>query len=323
MPTARILTADIGGTNCRFGLFAHEQGMLRLCRTAWHDTGGMYTLADVLRACDSSELGLSAREADALVLAVAGPVLDPLHGQTTNASLCLDLHNSEAEHGLRHARVINDFAAQAYAVLTPAGAQSCSVFSGALPPQEETRGIIGAGTGLGTASLLRDSANEWLAVPSETGHTIFPFLGAEETDFHNFIRSELHTHYACCDQVLTGLGLSLLHRFLTGHKLSPQEISAQALGHDSPTRRWFARLYARMCRTWALVTLCHGGLYITGGIAAKNPDLLTCPEFAEEFFTAPHYRDLLERMPVRLMTDENSGLWGAAYVGLKLLNEAQ
>ncbi|MDR2726678.1 MAG: glucokinase, partial [Deltaproteobacteria bacterium] len=256
-----------------------------------------------------------------LVLAVAGPVLNPLCGYLTNADLSLDLRDVKTRHGLGCVRLLNDFTAQAYACLTPVGEQAHRVLPASATESEHehgTKGIVGAGTGFGTATLIRDSTGAWLALPAEGGHTAFPFAGREEEAFHAFVRQELRYPYARSDDVLTGLGLTLLHRFLTGNALSPQEVAAVALAKDTPTRRWYARFYGRACRNWILTTLCRGGLYLAGGIAAKNPTVPACPEFADELYNTPHYLDLLKSVPVLLNADENSGLWGAAWVGTRL-----
>lgn len=77
------------------------------------------------------------------------------------------------------------------------------------------------------------------------------------------------------------------------------------------------RFYARACRNWALSTLCTGGLFVTGGIALRNPLVTECAAFREAFYEGPHRR-LLERIPVRRFTDMNSGLWGSAWFGMRM-----
>jgi glucokinase len=317
-----ILAADIGGTNCRFGLFAQAPDGLRLLHAIWRQTGAMRNLEDVLHAWDISHPVMPVAEADALVLAVAGPVLSPLRGCLTHAGLTLDLRGFRTRRGLGHARLINDFTAQAYACLTPVGENARKLLPACATdaaPGHETKGIVGAGTGFGTATLIKDSAGAWLALPAEGGNAAFPFVGRDEEDFHAFVRTELHYPYARGDDVLTGIGLTLLHRFLAGVALSPRDVAAAALAEDTPTRRWYARFYGRACRNWMLTTLCRGGLYIAGGIAAKNPAVPLCPEFVDELYNTPHYGDLVKSIPVFLNADENSGLWGAAWVGARLL----
>ena len=317
-----ILTADIGGTNCRFALFNANVG-LRLERTAWHKTRDLHDLDDVLAVCEHS-LCFRPREADAVVLAVAGPVAGSL-ARTTNADLVLNLEHAGRDHGLRRVCLINDFEAQAHACLTHPGENAQMIVPGKqdTTPANARKAVLGAGTGLGTASLFRHTDGRWIALAAESGHAVFPFVGKEEAAFEAFTRKELDLPYVRGDDVLTGRGLSLLHQFLEGVRREPKDVAEAALQGDSPTLRWFSRFYARACRNWALTTLCRGGLYIAGGIAAKNPLVVTAPGFAETFLTSPAYGDLLRSIPVWLMTDENSGLWGAARLGADVLDFPQ
>ena len=41
------------------------------------------------------------------------------------------------------------------------------------------------------------------------------------------------------------------------------------------------------------------------------------PEFAREFHLSDSYPELLKQIPVHLITDQDSGLWGAAVYGLQ------
>ena len=102
-----------------------------------------------------------------------------------------------------------------------------------------------------------------------------------------------------------------------GTALDRHPRTADALGSETGTLRWYARFYARACRNWALSTLCTGGLFITGGIALRNPLVTECATFREAFYEGSH-RGLLERIPVRRFTDMNSGLWGSAWFGMRM-----
>lgn len=320
MGAGRVAAADIGGTNCRFAVLAADgEDGLSLERVARFRTADMRNMGDLLAACDAA--GLPVREADALVLAVAGPVADPLHARATNADLELDLEDASARHGLRRAMIINDFAAQAHACLTRPGRGARRVFpDGDVPPAPEgaPRAVMGAGTGLGMASLVRDSAGRWLALPSEGGHAGFPLLGAAEAEFGEFVLRERGAPYVRAEDVLAGPGLSLLCRFLEGRDLAPAEVAAEFLGRDTELRRWYARFHGRACRDRILSTLCRGGLYVAGGIAAKNPDVLACEAFREGLLALSHCAELVRSTPIFLVSDEDAGLWGAARVAAEL-----
>lgn len=315
MPT--LLTVDIGGTHCRFARFSAENGTLALVGTARRKTADIPDTPALMNACSESLLTPDA--ADAFVVGMAGPIVGHRRGRLTNAPLELDLSDAETRYGMGACLLVNDFLAEACACLTPIGAGALPVLA---PEKEGTHdgpiGIIGAGTGLGTASLVRDSRGAWLPLPAEGGHAAFPFAGKEEADFQAFAAAELGFSYLRGDDVLTGRGLCLLHAFLTGERREAAEAEAHGLSTETETLRWYARFYGRACRDWALSTLCRGGLFITGGVARRNPLVTQCAAFRDSFYDSPH-RGLLGRIPVRRYADEASGLWGSAWLAARLI----
>ena len=67
--------------------------------------------------------------------------------------------------------------------------------------------------------------------------------------------------------------------------------------------------------------MAEGGLYITGGIAAKNPMFVSVPEFLEEFHNSHVYDDFLRSVPIKLNANEESGLLGAGFYAMQLLEK--
>ena len=184
----RILAADIGGTNCRFAGFTLDKGNLSLHRMVWIRSAGLLDTDMVLVALER-ELETPLRTADMLVLGLAGSVSDGLRGGLTNGALRVDLTGLEQRYGIPRALVINDFTAEAYGCLTEIGEQARCVVrptEQAEVPPTASRGVLGAGTGLGTATLVHDGRGGWLPVAAEGGHASFPFVGDEENDFHKF-----------------------------------------------------------------------------------------------------------------------------------------
>ena len=112
--------------------------------------------------------------------------------------------------------------------------------------------------------------------------------------------------------------MSYLHQFLTGRKREPYEVTAEFDQYPKSVE-WASRFYARVCRNYVLETLAMGGLYIAGGVAAKAPELITHPAFEAEFRTSDTMSELLAKIPVSLITDENSGLWGGAMLAKQTL----
>lgn len=314
---AKILAADIGGTNSRFALFEGREGELFMEDSIWLETHGAATFPELLEQLWDSDFAAVPGGFDSAALAVAGAVTHGVEcGFLPNAPWGVDLR--EVNFGVSKACLINDFAAQAYACRTRAVDDALVIQPGEAD-DVGVIGVIGAGTGLGYSALLHGE-NEWIALPSEGGHMAFPFTGGRECEYGEFNRRESGRNWAEGDSVVTGLGLQLVHRFLTGEDLLPKEISMK-ITPDSETTRWYARFYGRACRDWAIALMCHGGLFIAGGIASKNPMFVQVPEFLEEFHNSHVYGDFLRSVPIKLNANEESGLLGAGFYGLQLLGK--
>lgn len=314
-----ILGADIGGTNCRLGLFKLMKNKLTMDKAAWVETGSITDAAALMTAFER-ELDVNPTKVSAVSVAIAGPVDDCCRGRLSNGTLEIDF--TDLNVGEKRYFLLNDFMGQAYAVLSPEGEKARLISGEKSGRHSAVKAVIGAGTGLGQALLvpldgdLKEKPAHWIAVASENGHSAFPFVNGAENDFHTFLRTKAHIAYATGDETVTGRGLAALHEFLTGEKLTPAQVGGQALSRDTPTLKWYSRFYARACRNWMLSTMCEGGLWIAGGIAAQNPLVITSDYFLNELYNAPYnnpaWEKFLRSVPIYLMEDTNSGLWGSA-----------
>ena len=321
----RILAADIGGTNSRFGLFEHlpgrEPGLLG---SQSIPTASVRSLPELLARIGDAGLDLEPAAADLIVLAVAGPVRDGVQCDLTNAPWGIDLNDPQAGLPRERTVLINDFVAQALGCRTGYAAGATIVIrQGASRPAVVA--AVGPGTGLGLCALVPLPAgpggvSRCLPLPSEGGHAPLAFVTPREFEFLRFLQERTGHSHAFGDTVVSGRGLTAMHEFLTGRVLSPVEVAAQ-IGPESETTAWFARFLARACRAYTLHVLAWGGLYLCGGIAAKNPFLVTHPEFLREYSDCPAYARQLDEVPIRLVTAPDTGLRGAASFGRMLLDE--
>ncbi|NDV20171.1 glucokinase [Pseudodesulfovibrio sp. JC047] len=308
---AKILAADIGGTNSRFALFETTDDGFEMVDSIWLATQSARSFPHLLEQLWSSRFSACPGDFESAVFAVAGAVVGGVScPRLTNASWGIDIR--DIDFGTDTVCVINDFAAQAYACRTSA-VDNATVIQEGHALDGDPIGVIGAGTGLGYSALL-PSLCGWSALPFEGGHMTFPFVGAEEMQYAAFNQRESGRHWPEGDSVVTGLGLHLVHKYLTGEDLTPEAISASITINDSTTR-WYARFYARVCRDWAIGVMSRGGLFIAGGIAAKNPMFVTASDFLEEFHNSHIYEDFLHTVPIRLNCNEESGLYGAGFYG--------
>lgn len=316
-----ILTADIGGTNSRFGHFiVDENDRLVLAEATWLRTTDAGSFGHLLEDLNRSGFSLHPDAADIIVIAVAGPVEEGVRSRPPFIEWDVDITDQRKKAGPGKYLLINDFVAQAFACRSKAGEEARQVLSGAAVADAPIA-VIGAGTGLGKALLVDDGNGRYRAIPSEGGHTNFPFLTGRETAYQEFLMRELHEQYITGNMVVSGKGLSYLHRFLTGRVKIPAEV-AQEFSVSPETLAWAARFYGRACRNYVLETLALGGLYVAGGLAAKMPVLLDHPEFGKEFRSSDTMAHLLDHVPVYLISDENSGLWGGAVLARQTLRTA-
>jgi glucokinase len=317
----KILSADIGGTNSRFAYFeAGGENRLSLVKTQWFKTADFSSFVGLVDHLRRSGFPLHPEDADIAVFAVAGPVEGGTKSSPPFISWDVDLSSVKEHFGLKRGVLINDFVAQAYACRSPVAEAAEQVLQGTIMADAAVA-VIGAGTALGKAALVPVGGRRFQAVPSEGGHANFPFVSEHEVKFGEFLRGRLGEEYITANIVVSGRGLSLIHEYLTGEKLHPDEIAAR-ISHDSETLVWASRFYGRACRNYALEVLALGGVYIAGGVAARMPRLVTHEAFGAEFRSSGTMGHLLEKIPVFLLTNEESGLWGGAVLGLQEITGA-
>jgi len=297
-----MVVADIGGTHARFAV-AEEGVPPQLRHSVVVPTATAPHLAGLLEAASAAGLGFSVHEAEGVVFAVAGAVQDG-RAWLPNAGITVDARDPCL--GGRRVMVINDFVAQAYATLHPEVVESCRVLHEGTP-RSGPRAVAGAGTGFG-ACILVPGQGQWIALPTEMGHMPFPFLPGEQALQERILADGGE---AILDAVVSGPGLSRVHAWCTGEILAPAAVTAP-ISPTHPTCAAFARLYGRALRALALMSLPVSGLFVAGGVAAKNPFVVQHPALVEEFCSCRGYTALLAAIPVRLVTHPGAGLLGAA-----------
>ena len=310
-----ILTADIGGTYSRFAGFAiSNDGAISRLNTISFTTGSFNSFDDLIEEALIYAVPASGSSWEEMVLAVPGPVREGVWARFPNVPWIADMTNLRQKLPETEIHLINDFVAQAYACLLETQLAKKMIEAG----RSEDGGVIavvGAGTGLGHCAIRKGAGDSICVIPSEAGHTAFPFCHEDEDGFREYLMQRTGSRYPHNDLVASGPGLSHLHAWLTGEILPPDQV-VRRIGPDSETTEFFARFYARACRNYVLGTLSTGGLFITGGVAIRNPFLVMNNSFREEFIDTPHYREILENIPISLVCDEDVGVIGAAWYGM-------
>jgi len=307
------LVADIGGTNARFA--AVGPGGLGPASIYPSAMGVTTALAEFLDAQTSKP----ARAA----LAFAG-VTTPDQGSLTNAGQVISRAEVAALCGTDDILFLNDFEAAAWSLATvdPAYVQ---VLQGPAQIPTGNRLIIGPGTGLGVGSLIK-TPQGWIAVKGEGGHVaISPNNAFEVKVFEAFVAHWPQTQLAKggwrleAEAFLCGSGLPFLYRAVAdvmGQKYRALDARGvlELVGANDPAAVEMARIFRSHLGSTAgdlAVTLfSKGGVFITGGVAEKNPWLFDAA-FLAAFNAGGRFDAVRKSMPVYAYHHPLFGLIGA------------
>lgn len=304
----KILAADIGGTNSRFaGVEIHGLSDITMAEPVIFPTWSeeVESFSQLLEFYSGHRPGdsLAIEDCDALSIAIAGAVSGK-RATLPNIAWDIDLATTKS---LKKSFLLNDFFAQAHAYMESDIFDRLRLVRPGPGSGPGSIAIVGAGTGLGHASL-RPEGGERIVISSEAGHATFSFHDDEERRIESSMLARSGKAWLSGDDVVTGSGIPLIHEALTGKSVSP----AQALQPGSPTCDYYARFYARACKNYCLTMFPVETLVVSGGIAAKNPHIIESDAFISEFNDGRSYRHLLERIPIYLNEDQSLGIKGAA-----------
>jgi glucokinase len=307
-----IAVADIGGTHARFALAG-------VSRDGPPELGE----AVVLRTADHPDLA-SAYQAFAAEIVGARPrrgsfaLACPIRGETlkfTNNPWTLRPRTLAAELGLDEVRLLNDFGAVGHAAAKADLSSFAHVCGPDRAPQRSgVISILGPGTGLGVAQLIRDG-EDYRVVETEGGHIDF----APRDAFEDGLLARLREKFGrvSIERVLSGPGLREIFAALPGATEPPDDPAlwaAAIAGTDGLARAALEKFCLCLGAVAGDLALVHGadGVIIAGGLAPRIAPLLAAPEFAERFVAKGRYREMMANIPVWMIIHPQPGLFGAA-----------
>jgi glucokinase len=316
-PNSLALLADIGGTNARFAVRLGEKlGPVATLTVADH-RGFDEALGAFLA---SQRLG---RGIQAAVIGVAGPVRMG-RAEFTNSGWKIESEALKSTFGFQRVSVMNDFEAVARALpcLQPNDLVSLGGKEG-LPDAPLL--VLGPGTGLGVACLLR-SSNGPVVFTSEAGHMAAPSWSRRTDAIIDFLRGR-HGRVSA-ERLLSGHGLENLHDAvaaldgLTAPKRSAAEITHAAIERTCPASQeavdLFFAMLGQVAGDLALAFGARGGVYIAGGIAPRLAKQLAASSFRAHFEDKGRLRPYLAAIPCWLITHPNPAFLGLETVATVL-----
>lgn len=296
------LVADIGASHSRLALATAEGLWMQSSRRVRNtDHQGVAPLvAAYLAEQEVRPMGICA--------GVAGPVRKGLC-RLTNLGWTIDAEALGRLTGAGHVHLMNDLQAQAHALDALPDGSVETLFAGQ-PDPDGPRMVMGLGTGSNIAIAHR--LGDALFVPAaEAGHTGLPHLDEGANAVIAALGQEIaHKPY---EALLSGPGLARLHRLRAGAESTSGEIVTGYRAGEAAcvqSLEMFARILGAVMGNLALAHMSTGGVVLIGGLArAIAPHLAALP-FHAHFVAGGPYRDILQAMPIEIITDDNAALLG-------------
>jgi glucokinase len=318
-----VLAGDIGGTSTRLALFEAAGDRIELLvseRFASREATGLAPLVGRFRSAHGDPIATAC-------FGVAGPVVGG-RVETSNLAWDVDAAVLARELGLPGVALINDLEANAHGIFALTPADFVVLNAGAADAAGNVA-VISAGTGLGEAAMYWDGQQQH-PFASEGGHTSFAPASQLQVELWHHLCQKLGGHVSW-ERVVSGPGLVNIYEFLrdSGRGAEPEWLTRELRSGDAPAAiskaalagtsplceqalDLFVAAYGAEAGNLALTVMATGGVYVGGGIAPKIVPKLTAPPFMDAFVDKGRMRGLLERVPVRVIANEHTALFGAA-----------
>jgi glucokinase len=343
----QLLAGDIGGTKTILRLVEAQAGAttatakLRTLYEARYSSPEFPDLAPMVRKFLDTAQQILGEEPNPqkACFAIAGPVVNDTSA-LTNLTWSLDARRLEKELAIANITLINDFVAVGYGIL---GLEESDLHTlqDVEPATDAPIAVLGAGTGLGEGFLLKQP-DGYHVYPSEGGHADFAPRSELEFQLLKYLLDKHDIQRISVERVVSGQGIVAIYQFLRDRHYAEESpevgdvirtwegekglsektvdpaaaISIAALkGSDRlsvQTMEIFVAAYGAEAGNLALKLLPNGGLYLAGGIAAKNLSLMQDGTFLKAFLDKGRVSPLLKKVPVHIILNPQVGLVGAA-----------
>jgi glucokinase len=304
-----VLLGDIGGTNARLALATESV----LGPVTTFEVNRFARFTDVVDRflrddCDRNQLRCA-------LFAIAAPI----HGDRyvlTNSPWVIDALELQSTFGLR-SRFVNDFAAVAHSLPWLGPAALAKLGGGAADATSPTA-VLGPGTGLGVACLIRRTAKP-IVIASEGGHATLAATCDREDQIIQHLRQRFG--HASAERAISGPGLENIYLAIGAlDKVettlpNATQIMRSALRGECriavEALNVFCAFLGSFAGNVALTFDARGGVYIAGGISPRIVNFMRRSQFRDRFEAKGRFGEYLKAIPINVITHP-----AAAFVGL-------
>lgn len=322
---ATFLAGDIGATKSLLSIYEGESNEPLLVQQF---VSANYKDFDTLLADFLGRAGVQQSPISSACFAIAGPVGDDAV-RLTNLPWEIIGGVLRKKFMIERLTLINDTQAAAYG-LSKLDTDEMQILQKGRIVRNDTQLVLGAGTGLGIATLISNSGQQ-IVLPSEGGHMDFAPRDEFERGFLNYLAGPLGR--VTQEDVLSGKGLVRIfnyiksqsepHPSIANNIVEPDASMSAEISRLAASRECqfavealmrFTRIYGAIAGNVALLCLPKSGVYITGGIAPKIAAEFASGTFIQSFNDNPRMGEVLQDIPVRLVLNPKVSLYGAQWL---------
>lgn len=326
-----LLVGDIGGTKTRIGVYSSDKGekapLIEKTFSSVRYQNFEGVLQEFLQDVDM--------KFERAVFGVAGPVVgDKI--SITNLPWKIDKNQLKNTLKIPSVKLLNDLEALGYALSSLDSTDIFTLNQGKRDP-EGNIAVIAPGTGLGEAFLAKNG-KQYKPNATEGGHVDFAPRNSLQIRLLQYLSGRFgHVSY---EKVCSGLGIQNIYMFLkkSEQMKEPEWLTIQRSQVDDPTPviidaavndkqdckicitalNLFLSILGAEAGNLSLKVKATGGVYLGGGIPPRIISVLKNGTFMEAFKQKGSMTYLLEKIPVHVILNPNTGLSGAALYGFKL-----
>lgn len=327
-----LLAGDIGGTKTNLAVFSQDSGPRKPITEATFISSKYNSLEAIIREfIEGEKVSISYAS-----FGVAGPVVDG-EAQITNLPWDIEEAHLKSALQLKSVLLMNDLVATANAIPFMDSNDLYSLKKGAALTGG-TMAVIAPGTGLGEAYLTWDGSR-YRAFGSEGGHVDFAPTSPLEIALLEFLQNRFdHVSY---ERVCSGSGIPNIYDFYkeTGLVEEPEWLAEElalvadrtpliaktALSKEKECRicgqtmETFVSILGAETGNMALKFLTTGGIFLGGGIPPRIIPALESGAFLRSYRNKGRFVELLDEIPIYVILNPKSALFGAACAGLEML----
>jgi glucokinase len=328
-----LLAGDVGGTKTDLAVYSLETGPYSPVTQAKLPSAD-YPSLQALVADFLSQVKIPIERAS---FDVAGPVING-HAKVTNLKWVMDEVSLTKDLHLKSVRLINDLEAVARAIPILRAGDVITLNVGE-PVHGGTIGVIAPGTGLGQSFLTWDGS-KYVSHSSEGGHSDFAPTDERQIGLLKYLLERFD--HVGVERVCSGIGIPNIYEYLREIERIPENpevarlialakdptpiITKAALDPNHSSRlcaatiEMFISILASEMANLAVKILATGGMYLAGGIPLHILEVLRGRHFMESFKRKGRFAQLMERIPVHVITT-SAALVGCAAWGLENFKE--